>query len=51
LNIFYSNQAFDALVAIDNQELLDPMFLEDRLGLLECGAHGNCDQGLRSHHL
>jgi hypothetical protein len=51
LDIFYGDQALDALVAVDNKELLDPMFLEDRLGLFECGAHGNCDQRLRGHHL
>ena len=50
LNIFDSDQSLDALVAINNQQFLYPMFLQYGFGLLECSANRNSDQRLFGHY-
>ena len=38
-------------VLVDDEELLDAMFLKHRFRLLECGADWNCDEWLFRHHI
>src|SRR5262245_19412384 len=49
LDVLYSNQALDALVTIDYQELFNPVLLQDGLGLFESCSNGNCYERLRCH--
>src|SRR6266542_2705351 len=49
LNIFDSDQALDALISINNQQFLDPVFLQHSFGLFERSANRNGYQRLFGH--
>src|SRR5829696_7853375 len=50
LNVFYGDESFYMFVVVNNQQLLDPMFLQHGFGLFEGGAHWNRDERLFRHH-
>ena len=51
LNVFDRDQSFQMAVVIDNQQLLDTMFLQLYFGFIECGANRNGNKRLRRHYL
>src|SRR5918911_264344 len=50
LYVFDRDQALDALVVINDEELFDTMLLQDGLGLFERRPDGNGDERLFGHH-
>src|SRR5215213_4091031 len=50
LNIFDGDQSFYMFVLVDDEQLLDSVFLQNGFGLFERRAYGNRDERLRRHH-
>ena len=50
-DVFHRDQADQAIVGVDQRQLLDAVLLQDRLGLLQGGALRGGDQSGRGHEL
>src|ERR1041384_1227951 len=50
LNVFDGDKSFYMFVVVDDEELLDAMFLKYCFRLFECRAHRNRDKWLFRHH-
>ena len=50
LNVFDRDQALEVVVLVDDQQLLNSVFLQDAFGLAQRGADRNGNQVLPGHH-
>ena len=51
LDVFDGDQAFEFVVAVDDQQLLDAMLVQDELGFFKGGADGDGDEVFFGHHV
>ena len=51
LNVFDGDEALELVGVVDDQQFLHAVLVEDFLGLLQSGAHGDRDEILLGHHV